>query len=88
MSTLSLAPTTTEITEAKKIEFRCRVFMIIVLTYLVIIDVSWSVVEELPVAKESNTGWRPGEGRIHWATNMVEPPPSGSINRILTTTSR
>ena len=83
MSTLSLAPTTTEITEAKKIEFRWWVFTIIVLTYLVIIiDVSWSVVEELPVAKELEYRLRDlGKDVIHWATNMVGVSPPEWVNQ-------
>ena len=49
MSSISLAPTTTEITEAVKASFRDYVFSIVCATYFVIlVDVLWSVVEELP----------------------------------------
>ena len=49
MSSLSLAPTTTEITAGVKASFRDYVFGIVCATYFVIlVDVLWSVVEELP----------------------------------------
>ena len=80
MSSLNLAPTTTEITATNKAQFRDATVATVVLTYLIIwIDVLWSAIEELPVAQRLETflivEWKRFVTRVYEMAKT--PPPRG-----------
>ena len=82
MSSLNLAPTTTEITATNKAQFRDATVATVVLTYLIIwIDVLWSAIEELPVAQRLETflivEWKRFVTRVY---EMAKTPPPAWVN--------
>ena len=76
MSSISLAPESTEINAEAKAVFKEYVFGIIMVTYLVIfVDVAWSVVEELPTTQRLEMQIRAtGKNWVVWFAKATGTP--------------